>query len=304
MKNKIEKMVVAVTSRSLFDLEESNKIFGRGTSEEDIKRYRAHQLENENKPLKEGVAFQLVKKLLKLKKDNKPLVEVVLISKNDPSTGLRAFNAIKKYKLNITRGVFGGGGFRPGYLKAFNVDLFLSAHPADVREALENGIAAAQILPGKIKVYGERKIRFAFDGDSVIFDDAAEKVYEKRGLKAFYRSEKFNANNPLNPGPFKRLLVKINKIRNTFPLKNNPIRTSLVTARSAPAHERAIKTLRKWDVYLNEAFFLGGADKTPFLDAYHPDIFFDDQKKNVKRASKKVASAHVPYGIKNRKNKN
>jgi 5'-nucleotidase len=295
---KFEKMVIAVTSRSLFDLETSNKVFKKG-----IKAYREHQLKHENEPLGKGVAFPLVKKLLKLKKDNRSLVEVVLISRNDPSTGLRAFNAIKKYKLNISRGAFCGGGFRDGYLKAFNVDLFLSAHSDDVKEALGDGIPAATILPRRSKTHEERKIRFAFDGDSVIFSDEAEKINAKKGLKAFYRSEKRQANNPLQPGPFKVFLEKIHKIQNAFPPGNNPIRTALITARSAPAHERAIKTLRKWNIYLNEAFFLGGADKTPILGTYHPDIFFDDQRKNVKRASKKVPSAHVPYGIKNKKKK-
>ena len=301
-----DRLIVAISSRALFDLSESHGVY----EAEGIEAYQRHQEQHENELLKPGVAFALTRKLLRLNEAKHAYVEVVLLSRNSADTGLRIFNAIGHYGLGITRAVFTGGRDTSRYVPALGSHLFLSADPDDVRHALESGHAAATIVPraadevaGGSAVapanQGDDELRIAFDGDAVLFSDEAERVFQSEGLDAFSASEARAAGTPLGGGPFKNFLAALHRIQTGFPRHQQPIRTALVTARSAPAHERVIRTLRAWGVRIDEALFLGGLDKAEFLRAFGADIFFDDQRRHVESASRVVPAGHVPHGITN-----
>jgi len=293
------KLVVGISSRALFDLSDSHQIF----ENEGIEAYREYQIQNENEVLEPGDAFNLVTKILKINNFYKfnDRIEVILLSRNTADTGLRVFNSIEAHNLNITRAVFCGGESPYKYVKAFGVDLFLSSSKDDVKMAIENNVPSARIISTKAskKMEGDNILKIAFDGDSVIFSDESEKVFEEEGLKAFLDNER-KKKSMLKAGPFKSFLVELNKLQSELDSETSPIRTALVTARSAPSHKRVIKTLRKWGVRIDESLFLGGMNKTEFLQSFEADIFFDDQQKNINDASAKVTAAHVPFGIKNK----
>ena len=293
-----DKMVVAISSRALFDLDDSNDIFEK----QGIQAYCDYQIEHENEVLAPGTAFPLVRKLLALNERDPehPLVEVILLSRNSADTGLRVFNSIEHHGLSITRAAFTGGDSPYGYVSAFGAHLFLSTNTGDVRKALDAGIAAATILPGCSRGNEQNKeLRLAFDGDAVLFSDEAEKIFKSDGLGAFTRSEVAAEQTPLSGGPFKNFLSALHRIQSAYPADNAPIRTALVTARAAPAHKRAILTLRAWDIRIDEALFLGGMDKGEFLRTFGADIFFDDQRHHCESASRHVATGHVPHGVAN-----
>lgn len=292
-----DKLVIAISSRVLFDLSESDRIY----REEGLAAYAQHQIDHENEILQPGDAFPLVQKLLRIseKLGGDPRVEVILLSRNSADTGLRVFNSIEHHKLNISRAAFCGGASPYRYVSAFGCHLFLSTHAEDVRNALNHGVAAATLLPsGKVQREGD-ELRFAFDGDAVIFSDEAEKVFKSKGLEAFAKSEKASARQPLNAGPFKNFLAALQNLQAEFKPDECPIRTALVTARSAPAHERVVMTLRSWNIRIDESLFLGGLPKGEFLKAYGADVFFDDQQQHCESASPHVATGHVPHGVAN-----
>ena len=290
-------LVVAISSRALFNLDESHSVF----ESEGLEAYAEYQISRENEFLKPGEAFQLVKKLLALNADetNHQGVEVILVSRNSADSGLRIFNSIEHHGLDIERAVFTNGESRFRYMKAIGTDLFLSGHAEDVRKALNAGFASAMILTGAQNKQHRDQLRVAFDGDAVLFSDEAEKVYQAEGLEAFSEREKQRAETPLPDGPFKPLMQALQNIQSAYPIENNPIRTALVTARSAPAHKRVILTLREWGIRVDEALFLGGKPKGPFLAAFGADIFFDDQQIHCDSAREHVATGHVPSGVRN-----
>lgn len=293
------KLVIATSSRALFNLEESNRVF----EEEGLEKYIQYQVERENEPLLPGVGFPLIKRLLALKDPatDKEVVAVILISRNDANTGLRVFNSIQHHKLNITRAAFTNSRSPYNYLPAFKADLFLSANPDDVSLALQNGQASATLLTGPEYVDdGQPEIRIAFDGDAVLFSDEAERVYKAKGLAGFTRHEVEKSDVPLSPGPFKGFLAALNRLQTMYKGKGKqPIRIALVTARQAPSHKRAINTLRSWGVTVDEAFFLGGLNKEPILARFQPHIYFDDQESYCLAAVGKVPTGHVPAGVAN-----
>jgi 5'-nucleotidase len=288
------KLVVAISSRALFDLTDSHRVY----TELGVETYHRYQIEHEDELLEPGPAFALVTKLLRLNRLSKQYVEVILLSRNSADTGLRVFNAIKHYGLDITRAAFTKGEPTSRYVPAFGAHLFLSADTDDVRRALEDGYAAATIFPSVFRNETD-ELRIAFDGDAVLFSDEAERVYQSAGLAAFAESERDAAAKPLTGGPFKEFLAALHRIQADFPEDRSPIRTALVTARSAPAHERVIRTLRAWNIRIDEALFLGGLDKGEFLRAFGADIFFDDQTRHVESAAQHVPACHVPHGIAN-----
>jgi 5'-nucleotidase len=290
-------LVIGISSRALFDLRESHEVF----ESSGLAAYADYQVAHEDAFLEPGVAFPLVRKLLALNDDHAdhPKVEVILLSRNSADTGLRIFNTIEHFGLNIERAAFTNGESPWKYMQAFGADLLLSTNAGDVRKALEKGYAAATILPGGASGRDTGQLRIAFDGDAVLFGDEAERVYQERGLEAFAASERQAANQPLSGGPFKHVLEALHKIQSAFPIEDNPIRTALVTARSAPAHKRVVLTLREWGIRIDEALFLGGRSKGEFLDAFGADIFFDDQQVHIDSAKQHVASAHVPNGVVN-----
>jgi len=288
------KLVVAISSRALFDLAESHRIY----TERGVETYQRYQIEHEDELLDPGPAFALVTKLLRLNRPDKQYVEVILLSRNSADTVLRVFNAIRHYGLDITRAAFTSGEATSRYVPAFGAHLFLSADTDDVRRALEDGYAAATIFPTVFRNETDQ-LRIAFDGDAVVFSDEAERIYQASGLAAFARSERASAATPLPGGPFKEFLAALHRIQSDFPEDRSPIRTALVTARSAPAHERVIRTLRAWNIRIDEALFLGGLDKGEFLRAFGADIFFDDQTRHVESAAQHVPAGHVPHGIAN-----
>jgi 5'-nucleotidase len=292
----LPRLIVAVSSRALFDLEESNSIF----ETEGENGYARYQIEHEDVQLDPGVAFSMVKKLLALNTPEHPAqVEVVLASRNSADTGLRVFRSIEAHGLPIQRAAFTRGRAPWRYLKDFGAQLFLSAHPEDVREALVAGIAAATILPDSASTPRHPELRIAFDGDAVIFSDEAERIYQEKGLAEFNRIETERKEDPLPGGPFKPFLAALHDIQAQFETDESPIRTALVTARGAPAHERVIRTLRSWGVRIDEALFLAGKDKGAFLESFGADIFFDDQWRHCDSARGYVATGHVPSGVRN-----
>lgn len=292
-----DKLVIAISSRALFDLSDSHAVF----MEHGIEAFCEYQRQHEDATLPPGVAFALVHKLLGLNDADRERVEVILLSRNSADTGLRVFNSIRHYGLAITRAVFSGGVSPWRYAAALGAHLFLSAEAVDVRQALDNGIAAATILPSAAPADGEPagQLRLAFDGDAVLFSDEAERIYKQQGLQAFAEAEVAAAHRPLEGGPFRPFLAALSRLQADFDPLHGPIRTALVTARGAPAHERVIRTLRAWNIRIDEALFLGGLDKGPLLRAFGADIFFDDQTGHCESARQHVATGHVPHGIAN-----
>lgn len=297
-KPNLHTLVIAISSRALFDLAESHQVF----ENDGLEAYSKYQIDHEDVVLPPGEAFGMVEKLLKINEllAGVPRVEVILLSRNSADTGLRIFNSINHYGLNITRAAFTGGANPYQYIRPFNAHLFLSTDAEDVRHALEHGVAAATLMTTAKPRSENDQLRFAFDGDAVIFSDEAEQVYKSQGLEAFAKSEVLSAKTPLSGGPFKLFLAALHGLQNEFQGRKCPIRTALVTARSAPAHERVIRTLRAWNIRIDESLFLGGLDKGAFLKAYGADVFFDDQQSHCQSAKDHVATGHVPHGIANR----
>ncbi|HET8819099.1 MAG TPA: 5'-nucleotidase [Xanthomonadaceae bacterium] len=309
MSSPVDPLIVAISSRALFDLEDSHRLFER----DGLEAYADYQRAHEDDLLEPGIAFQLVRKLLSLN-DGAPVddggvpaprVEVILISRNSSDTGLRIFNSIQHHGLSIRRAAFSSGAPPYPYIRPFGADLFLSTHAEDVSRALAAGVAAATILPAAARMKSApaqppNQLRIAFDGDAVLFGDESERISREAGIEAFARNERERAREPLSGGPFRGFLDALQRLQSAFPPgEDAPIRTALVTARSAPAHERVIRTLREWNVRLDEALFLGGRPKGPFLEAFGADIFFDDSEQNIASARDHVAAGHVPHGVAN-----
>jgi 5'-nucleotidase len=302
-----DRLVIGLASSALFDLTESGAVF----EEKGEETYRAYQEEHVNEPLPPGAAFPFIKRLLSLNdiaEQNDPLVEVIVLSKNDPDTGLRVMRSIHHHKLPITRAMFTQGRSPFNFMRALNMSLFLSANGDDVHEAVRGGLPAGQVLhwpPADDPVTDDTDgdLRIAFDFDGVLASDESEQVMQARGLEDFHQYETLNANIPHVPGPLQPFLASINKIqrreeqrRQKDPSYRVRVRVSVVTARNAPSHERAVASLKAWGVTVNEAFFLGGLDKGPILGVLRPHIFFDDQERHVRRTSSAAPSVHVPFG--------
>lgn len=289
-------LVVAISSRALFDFEEENQVFEQG----DDRAYMQLQLGRLEEPAKPGVAFSLVRKLLAFNTAEAQRVEVVILSRNDPVSGMRVFRSALHYGLPIQRGSFTRGQPPWRYLKPLNANLFLSAHLSDVRAALDAGVPAAQVYPHSALASEAHphEVRIAFDGDAVLFSDEAERVFQAQGLSAFQAHERDKASQPLLAGPFKPLLEALHRLQQAG-TPSMRIRTALVTARSAPAHERAIRTLMDWNIEVDEAMFLGGLPKGEFLREFEPDFFFDDQTGHIESAAQHVPSGHVVSGVSN-----
>jgi 5'-nucleotidase len=291
------RLVVAISSRALFDFEDENRVFEAS----DDRAYMQLQLARLEAPARPGVAFSLVNKLLAFNaRDGERSVEVVILSRNDPVSGMRVFRSCRHYGLAIERGVFTRGQSPWRYLKPLGAQLFLSANEADVRQALASGVPAARVYPHSARASDAHpdEVRIAFDGDAVLFSDEAERVYQRDGLAAFQSHERERAATPLAPGPFKPLLEALQRLQRA-PTEAMRIRTALVTARSAPAHERAIRTLMDWQIEVDEAMFLGGLAKGEFLREFEPDFFFDDQTGHIESAAAHVPAGHVAAGVRN-----
>ncbi len=293
------RLIVAISSRALFDLSESHHIF----ETQGVEAYHAYQVAHESDILLPGVAFPLVRKLMNLNETlgERGRVEVILLSRNSSDTGLRVLSSTHHYGLDITRAAFTGGSSPYRYVAAFGAHLFLSADPLDVRLALAAGCAAATVLPASSPTpeVEDEQLRIAFDGDAVLFSDEAERLFRQEGLAVFNETESAAAHEPLPGGPFKGLLVAIHQLQSLFPSDASPVRTALVTSRGAPSHERVVRTLRAWGIRIDEALFLGGLSKARFLAAFDADIFFDDQTHHCEAARMHVATGHVPHGVAN-----
>lgn len=287
-------LTIAISSRALFALEEENQIFeGKG-----LEAYQKYQIENEKNPPKPGTGFPIVKTILHLNQTTKSVrkSEVIIVSRNNSDTALRIFHGVQKHNLDIVKAAFTSGEPVVKYLKAYDVDLFLSASEEDVQAAIDSRIAAGLVYHtpnDPDTVYDQ--LRIAFDGDAVVFSEESERIYQEKGLDAFLKHEKRLANKPMLEGPFARLLKTLSYLQNEFPENNNLIRTALVTARNSPAHERVIKTLRAWNVRVDETFFMGDTPKHRILEAFQPHIFFDDSEKHCEGAASVVPTARVPH---------
>ncbi len=294
------KLVVAISSRALFDFEQENEVFEQGSGPHKDRAYMKLQLEKLDEPARPGVAFSMVRKLLAFNEADIQRVEVVILSRNDPVSGMRVFRSAQHFGLAIQRGSFTRGQPPWRYLKPLHANLFLSTHLSDVRAALDAGVPAAQVYPQSALASDAHpnEVRIAFDGDAVLFSDEAERVYQAQGLTAFQKHEKDRASLPLSAGPFKPLLSALQRLQQDG-TPSMRIRTALVTARSAPAHERAIRTLMDWNIEVDEAMFLGGLAKGEFLREFEPDFFFDDQTGHIESASRHVPSGHVASGVAN-----
>ncbi|MBI5719477.1 MAG: 5'-nucleotidase [Burkholderiales bacterium] len=290
------RLVVAISSRALFDFEEENRLF----EAEDDRAYMQLQMQRLEQPARPGVAFSLVNKLLAFNQGGQARVEVVILSRNDPVSGMRVFRSVQHYGLTLERGVFTRGQPPWRYLKPLAANLFLSTNEADVRSALAAGVPAARVYPDSARASAAHpfEVRIAFDGDAVLFSDEAERVFQRDGLSAFQHHEREHAETPLAPGPFKPLLEALHRLQQE-PAATMQLRTALVTARSAPAHERAIRTLMAWRIQVDEAMFLGGLPKGAFLREFEPDFFFDDQTGHIENAAPHVPAGHVACGVSN-----
>ncbi|MFZ2652758.1 MAG: 5'-nucleotidase [Burkholderiaceae bacterium] len=292
----VGQLVVAISSRALFDFEEENRVFEAA----DDRAYMQLQLQRLELAAKPGVAFSLVQKLLAFNSGGAARVEVVILSRNDPVSGMRVFRSAQHYGLAVQRGVFTRGQPPWRYLRPLSANLFLTTNEADVRSALGAGVPAARVYPHSARASNAHpsEVRIAFDGDAVLFGDEAERVYQNAGLAAFQAHEQMRAGKPLAAGPFKPLLEALQRFQRE-PAGSMRIRTALVTARSAPAHERAIRTLMDWNIEIDEAMFLGGLAKGEFLREFEPDFFFDDQSGHIENAAEHVPAGHVAAGIAN-----
>ncbi len=300
-------LVIGISATALFDLSESDRLFQEEYKKDPnhaIEKYREYMLENEDIPLNEGIGFPLVKALLNLnryqKKDEAPLVEVVVMSRNSPETGIRVLNTIRQIGLNVTRSAFTAGESSADYLEAFDVDLFLTTNEADAQKVIDSGACASAVLsiPPKYKCeLPDDQVRIAFDGDAVLFDESSELVYKEKGIEAFHENENNSQNIPMSEGPFANFLKKLSKLQERLPMKveYSPVRIAIVTARNSPADLRVIKTLRHWGVYVDEAFFLGGVEKSNILKSFKAHIFFDDQDDHLRTSSLVVPSGKVLY---------
>ncbi|MGV6807223.1 MAG: 5'-nucleotidase [bacterium] len=293
---KDNRLVIAISSRVLFNLDESHDVY----ENDGLEAYAQYQIDHEEEPLEPGEAYPLVQKLLRInERFDQPKVEIILLSRNSADTGLRVFNSIAHHNLNITRAAFCGGESPYRYVSAFGCQLFLSTHAQDVRSALASKVAAATLMSSTPRNQDSDELRFAFDGDAVLFSDESERIYKQSGLTAFTANELSSARQPMNAGPFKNFLHALHQLQSQFGKDECPIRTALVTARSAPAHERVVRTLRAWGIRIDESLFLGGLEKGDFLKAYGADVFFDDQQAHCESASLHVATGHVPHGVAN-----
>lgn len=303
-----ETLVVGISATALFDLSESDKIFkekSKSDPDSAIDEYRNHMLEKENEPLEDGTGMPLVKALLNLNshlkdENNAPIVEVVVISRNSPETGFRVLKEIRRRDLPITRSAFIAGESSSLYLDAFYVDLFLTTNEGDAQDVIDSNVCASALVkapPQNSDTLGEDQVRFAFDADAVLFNEASEIVNQTEGLETFWSKEDEKQDIPLPDGPYANLLKKLSKVQERLPgrIEYSPVKLAIMTARNSPAEMRVIKTLRAWDVYVDQAFFLGGLQKSRFLKAFKPHIFFDDQDSHLDPASGDVPSAKVLY---------
>ena len=300
-------LVIGISATALFHLEEADRVFREKLAEnpdDAIEAYRIYMLERENDPLEEGTGYPLVKALLGLNRfqvpNEAPLVEVVVMSRNSPETGLRILKNIREKQLPISRSAFTAGESVVDYLDAFDVDLFLTTDAEDAQKVIDSRACAAALVtspPQGMRAIPEGQVRIAFDGDAVLFDESSELVYKTEGIRAFHEQEDKKQDEPLQEGPYATLLKKLSRLQDRLPLRveYSPVRIALVTARNSPAEMRVIKTLRHWGVYVDEAFFLGGVEKRRVLEAFKPHIFFDDQEVHLEKAAKSVPSGKVPY---------
>lgn len=300
-------LVIGISATALFDLSQADKLFKKeykNHPDNAIEIYREYMLKNEEIPLNEGIGFAFIKALLDLnrfqKENEAPLVEVVIMSRNSPDTGVRVLNTIRSLSLNISRSAFTAGESSADYLEAFGVDLFLTTNEEDAQKVIDNRVCASAVLsiPPEYKCdIAEGQVRIAFDGDAVLFDESSELVYKEEGIKAFHENEQKSQNIPMNEGPFASFLKKLAKLQERLPMKTefSPVRIAIVTARNSPADLRVIKTLRHWGVYVDEAFFLGGIEKSKILQSFKAHIFFDDQDLHLKTSSLVVPSGKVLY---------
>jgi 5'-nucleotidase len=303
-----ETLVVGISATALFDLSESDKIFkekSKSDPDSAIDEYRKHMLEKENEPLEDGTGMSLVRSLLNLNEhlkesDNTPIVEVVVISRNSPETGFRVLKEIRRRDLPITRSAFIAGEKSSTYLDAFYVDLFLTTNEEDAQDVIDSKVCASALVkapPKNVKPLDEKQVRFAFDADAVLFNEESELVNQTEGLETFWTKEDEDQDIPLPEGPYANLLKKLSKVQERLPgrIEYSPVKLAVMTARNSPAEMRVIKTLRAWDVYIDQAFFLGGLEKSRFLKAFKPHIFFDDQDSHLDLASGDIPSAKVLY---------
>jgi len=300
-------LVIGISATALFDLSQEDKLFKKESKnhpDNAIEIYREYMLKNEDIPLNEGIGFAFIKALLDLnrfqKENEAPFVEVVVMSRNSPDTGVRVLNTIRELSLNISRSAFTAGESSADYLEAFDVDLFLTTNEDDAQKVIDNRVCASAVLsiPPEYKCdIPEGQVRIAFDGDAVLFDESSELVYKEEGIKAFHENEHKSQNIPMNEGPFASFLKKLAKLQERLPMKMefSPVRIAIVTARNSPADLRVIKTLRHWGVYVDEAFFLGGLEKSKILQSFKAHIFFDDQDVHLKTSSLVVPSGKVLY---------
>jgi len=300
-------LVIGISATALFDLSEADRLYKKEyiqNPDTAIDKYRDYMLKNEDIILQEGVGFPFIKALLDLNrfqaKDDDALVEVVVMSRNSPDTGVRVLNTIRRLDLNITRSAFTAGESSADYLEAFDVDLFLTTNEEDAQKVIDSRVSASAVLsipPTYKPNVDDGQVRIAFDGDAVLFDESSEIVYKQKGIDAFHENEKKAQNIPMNEGPFSSFLKKLARLQERLPMKMefSPVRIALVTARNAPSDIRVIKTLRHWGVYVDEAFFLGGIEKSKILEAFKAHIFFDDQDVHLKNSSLVVPCGKVLY---------
>ena len=302
-----KKFVVAVSSTVLFDLSFEHALY----LEKGLEAFRKYQHEHRHDLPKPGTGFPFIRRLLMLNQrypEEHP-VEVVILSRYHADDGMRVMDAVREHGLDITRAFFMAGRKPYPFMESVNASLYLSTNAEQVKEAVDLGYPAGYVLPcAAVDDEEDDQLRIAFDFDGVLVDDEAERVYKKTGdLEQFQQHEVENRDRPLKSGPLMPLLQQLSYFQKMdsrraqdYSGRKRMLRISIVTARSAPAHERLNNTLSALGLEADEVFLMGGIEKKRVLDILKPHLFFDDQMGHLENVSKSTPSAHIPFGIANK----
>ncbi len=273
-------LVVGLVPRALFDLGAEDEVLRTGGPDA-LRRQRA---EREEELLDPGRGLGLARALGHLDPGAARRVELVLLSRESADTSLRVVSSARRHELEIMRAVFTGGQPLDPYLAALRVDLFLCNDESEARAALDAGISAGVVCDGgELAREGESEIRVAFDGDAELFADDGE-----AGEAADPASRSAGRGAP--PASFARLLGALAMFGSDGRGRGPRLRTALVSSRTGAVQERMLRTLRRFGLQLDEAFFVGDLPKSEILAAFRPHVAFGEHPRAAARTLRPVAA--------------